>query len=213
VVKRVARNELQNESWLHSVARLTGRSCEALRVSILDFLETDVFNVSVENCESLLDPLVESWDLDLVTFSMEIVLNPRLLPGHAKRFEFVESESVSPGEEPGLTKFLRHLSVNGDATEEEINFLKKLKIKGKHPTLLYYYRELQNLRDPLHFSELTTQPTPKKTLRQQQPEGSVASMHQYLEADGIERKLQLNSRKKATQQRAGNRGMKQKAGS
>jgi len=38
---------------------------------------------------------------------------------------------------------------------------------------------------------------PKKTLGQAQPETSVAPMHKYLEADGIERQLQLNGRKKA----------------
>jgi len=27
-----------------------------------------------------------------------------------------------------------------------------LRFKGKRPTPLYYYRELQNLRDPLHFA-------------------------------------------------------------
>jgi hypothetical protein len=26
-----------------------------------------------------------------------------------------------------------------------------LRLKGRRPTPLYYYRELQNLRDPLHF--------------------------------------------------------------
>src|SRR6266704_516818 len=51
VVKRVAKSELQSKTWLHSVARLSGRSYEAMRVSILEFLDTDVFNVSVENCE------------------------------------------------------------------------------------------------------------------------------------------------------------------
>jgi hypothetical protein len=35
--------------------------------------------------------------------------------------------------------------------EKEIEFLKKLRFNGKHPTALYYYRELQNLRDPIHF--------------------------------------------------------------
>src|SRR5712671_7072553 len=159
LVKRVARDELESETWLHSVARLSGRSYEALRVSIIEFMDTDVFNVSVENCESFLDPLIESWDIDLATFSMEIVLNRRLLPGRATRFEFVESEPALPEEEPGLTKFLQHLSENGDATKEEIEFLKKLRVKGKHPTPLYYYRELQNLRDPVHFRELAAQPT------------------------------------------------------
>ena len=37
------------------------------------------------------------------------------------------------------------------ATDEEVRFLKRLKFKGKRPTPLFYYRELQNLRDPLHF--------------------------------------------------------------
>src|SRR5947207_15920308 len=31
VVKRVAKDELESETWLHSVARLSGRSYEALR--------------------------------------------------------------------------------------------------------------------------------------------------------------------------------------
>ena len=40
-------------------------------------------------------------------------------------------------------------------THEEITFLKRLRFGGKQPTPLYYYRELQNLRDPLHFSDKT----------------------------------------------------------
>lgn len=42
-------------------------------------------------------------------------------------------------------------SLSGTATEEEIEFLRSLTFKSKRPTPLYYYRELQNLRDPLHF--------------------------------------------------------------
>jgi len=41
--------------------------------------------------------------------------------------------------------------LSATATAEELAFLKRLKFKGKRPTPLYYYRELQNLRDPLHF--------------------------------------------------------------
>ena len=205
VVKKVAKDELESETWLQSVARLSGRSYEALRVSILEFLETDVFNVSAENCVSFLDPLVESWDIDLATFGMEIVLNRRLIPGYAKKFEFVEGEPARTEEEPGLKEFLRHQSVSGDATEEEIEFLKKLRFNGKHPTPLYYYRELQNLRDPLHFRALITKTIRKKTLGQSQPEGSVVPMHKYREADGIEKQLQLNGRKRAIQSWAGNR--------
>jgi hypothetical protein len=153
VVKKIAKKELQSEKWLHSVARLSGKSYEAMRVSILEFLDADVLGISAENCASFLDPLVESWDINLATFGMEIVLNRRLIPGYAKKFEFVEKEVVHREQEPGLSKFLKDLLVNGGATGEEIEFLKKLTFKGKRPTPLYYYRELQNLRDPLHFDE------------------------------------------------------------
>src|SRR5437016_7176336 len=84
VVKRIAKNELDSETWLRSVARLSGQSYEAMRVSILEFLDTDAFNVSVENCVSFLDPLIESWNIDLATFGMEIVLNRRLIPDRSE---------------------------------------------------------------------------------------------------------------------------------
>ncbi len=197
---------MESETWLHSVARLSGRSYEALRVSILEFLDADAFNVSAENCVSFLEPLIESWDIDLATFGMEIVLNRRLIPGYAKKFEFVERESSQTEEEPGLKEFLRLQSVSGDTTGEEIEFLKKLRFNGKHPTPLYYYRELQNLRDPLHFHALAAQTVRRKTLGQSQPEGSVAPMHKYVEAGGIEKQMQLNGRKKAIQSWAGHRG-------
>src|SRR3974377_2325164 len=152
VVKRVAKDELASESWLRLVARLSSRSYEQMRVVILEFLDTDVFNVSLENCVSFLDPLVESWDIDLATFGLEIVLNRRVAPGHPQKFAFVEKEP-DPAfvEEPGLKEFLGNPSLSGDATEEEIEFLKRLRFKERRPAPLYYYRELQNLRDPLHF--------------------------------------------------------------
>jgi len=157
VVKRVTREELDDENWLRLVARLTDRSYEQVRVIVLEFLEADIFNVSVENCITFLDPLIESWDIDLATFGMEIVLNRRLAPGQPKRFEFVEREPAPPvDEEPGLHAFLQDPSLRGDATAEEIEFLKKLQFTRKRPTPLYYYRELQNLRDPLHFRRAST---------------------------------------------------------
>ncbi len=152
VVKRVAREELKSENWLHLVAGLSDRSYEEMRVAILEFLDTDVFDLSIENCVSFLDPLIESWDIDLETFAMEIVLNHRVAPGHPKKFEFVEKESEPTfDEESGLKEFLDDASLSSDATEEEIDFLRKLRFKRRRPTPLYYYRELQNLRDPLHF--------------------------------------------------------------
>jgi transcriptional regulator with XRE-family HTH domain len=152
VVKGVAKQELENENWLRLMARLSNRSYEQMRVIILDFLDADVFNVSAENGISFLDPLIESWDIDLVTFGMDIVLNHRVAPGQSRKFEFVERNPDRPSDpEPGLEEFLRNASLSGDATEGEIEFLKTLRFRGKRPTPLYYYRELQNLRDPLHF--------------------------------------------------------------
>jgi hypothetical protein len=152
VAQGAAREELANEEWLSLMAQLSNRSYEQVRVAILEFLDTDVFNVSVEYCVSFLDPIIDSWDIDLKTFGMTVVPNRRLTEGRLKRFEFAEQEPPRPATmEPGLELFLVDASLSGDATEEEIAFLKALKLRGKRPSPIYYYRELQNLRDPLHF--------------------------------------------------------------
>jgi len=152
VVKHVAKDELENDYWLRMVAQLSRRSYEEMRVVVLEFLDTDIFHVSAENCVSFLDPLIESWDIDLATFGLEIVLNHSVVPGQAKRFEYVEREAEQPvAEEAGLQEFLQDSSLSGTATAKEVEFLKRLKFQGQRPTSLYYYRELQNLRDPLHF--------------------------------------------------------------
>ena len=157
VVKLVVRNELDNDYWLRLVARLSERSDEEMRVIVLEFLDTDVFHLSAENCVAFLDPLIESWDIDLETFALDIVLNRSAVSegqgGAPKRFEFVERSADQPlGDEPGLQKFLADPALSGTATPEEVEFLKRLRFAQQRPTALYYYRELQNLRDPLHFS-------------------------------------------------------------
>ena len=152
VIKGVAREELGSEKWLRSIARLSGRSYKQTRVTILEFLDTDVFHLSTESCVSFLDPLLESWDVDLPSFGIGFVLNHRLVPGTPKRFEFVEKEPGLPQEdEPGFTEFLQDALLSGQVTRDEIEFLRRLRFKGRRPSPLYYYRELQNLRDPLHF--------------------------------------------------------------
>jgi transcriptional regulator with XRE-family HTH domain len=152
VLQAVARQELANDYWLRMVADLGGRSFEEMRVIVLEFLDTDIFHLSLEHCVSFLEPLVESWDIDLGTFALDISLNARAVSEHEKHFEFVEREADQLFiEEPGLTEFLENASLSGTATAEEIEFLKRLRFKGKRPAALYFYRELQNLRDPLHF--------------------------------------------------------------
>lgn len=152
VIQRIARRELENEQWLRKVARVSGRSYKQMRVTSLEFLDTDVFSISAGNCVSFLKPLLESWNIDLSTFGMEIVLNHTLVPGHLKKLDFVEREFDDPVEdEPGLTEFLQDTALSGNASRDEIAFLRRLAFKGRRPSSLYYYRELQNLRDPMHF--------------------------------------------------------------
>jgi hypothetical protein len=153
VVQTLAREELGRENWLRIVARESDRSYKQMRVAVLDFLDSDVFNITPESCVAFLDPLIASWNIDLASFGLEIALNRRIAPAHSKKFEFVEREVGEPSDkEPGLKEFLKDRSLSGDATPEEVEFLKQLRAQnGRRPTALYYYRELQSLRDPLHF--------------------------------------------------------------
>ena len=152
VAKGVAKEEWKNEAWLRVVARLNHRSYEEVQAIVLEFLEADIFSLSVQNFVYFLDPLIESWDIDLVTFGMKIVLAPELGRERMKQFEFVERELEPAADgEPGLSEFLQNASLSGDVTQEELAFLKRLRFRNKRPSALYFYRELQNLRDPLHF--------------------------------------------------------------
>src|SRR6266481_360740 len=100
VAKSVAKEELDGEKWLRLMARLSKRSYEQIRVTILEFLDTDIFHVSIENCVAFFDPLIESWDINLETFAMEVILNRRLTTEHRKKFEFVERETQAGFEKP-----------------------------------------------------------------------------------------------------------------
>src|SRR5438093_8967127 len=152
VVQALAREELGRENWLRLVARESGRSYKQMRVAVLEFLDTDVFKITPDNCIAFVNPLIVSWDIDLASFGLEIVLNRRIVPAYFKAFEFVEKEPSASVEEPGLREFLKNRSLCGNATPEEVEFLRQLRFKnGRRPTALYYYRELQNFRDPLHF--------------------------------------------------------------
>jgi transcriptional regulator with XRE-family HTH domain len=183
VVKRVAKEELQSDGWLKRVAQLNGRSYEQMRDIVFEFLDVDVFHVSAEHCTTFLSPLIDSWDIDLANFGMEIVLNRRLAPDYLRKLEFVEMDSNGLfEEEPGFKEFARNRALSGDASEEEIAFLRKMQFAGKRPTALYYYRELQNLRDPLNFRAR-----------------SVSPMSKYGDAYVIEKEIQLHARKGAIQ--------------
>ena len=152
VAKRVARDELKNEKWLRGVGKLRHQSYEEIRAMSLEFLGTDVFNISIEHCSAFLGPLIDTWDIDLETFAMEVVLNKRLASARIVRFQFAETGVLSAAEEePGFKEFLCNSGMSEDASGEEIAFLKSLRFSRMKPSALYYYRELQSLRDPLHF--------------------------------------------------------------
>jgi hypothetical protein len=155
VVQRIARQELDREDWIRLAARVGGRSHEEMRVLVLEFLDTDVFQVSRENCAAFIDPLVESWDIDLESFHLDITLNRSLVAEPNHTFSFVESAPESDStDEPGLAELLGDPQLGADVTEEELRLLQQQRLGGRRPNKLYYYRALQNLRDPLHFCDV-----------------------------------------------------------
>jgi hypothetical protein len=162
VVKELAREELTREEWVRVVARESGRSYRQMRVAVLEFLEMNIFNITPDSCIAFLDPMIESWDIDLSTFSLAVVLNRKFARDYLKNFEFVETrDRTSTVDCLGLEEFLKDpiLGVlGGDIAPEEVAFLRRLRFEDdREPTALYYYRELQNLRDPLHFRHKTGQ--------------------------------------------------------
>lgn len=154
VVQEVARVELDNEDWIRLAARVGGRSREAMRVMVLEFLDADLFHVSSDSCVNFLDPLVRSWSVDLTTLRLEITLEGTLVARPRRTFAFVEQRpGEGPEEPPALAEFLGDRQLNDRATEEEVALLRRHRFAGRRPNKLYYYRALQNLRDPVHFAE------------------------------------------------------------
>ena len=153
VTKQVVREELKNEKWLRGIAKLRHQSYEETRAVSVEFLSTDIFNISTaEHCSAFLGPLIDTWEIDLKTFAIEVLLNKQLASARKVCFQFVETGALSAAEEePGFKEFLRNPGMSKDATSAEIAFLKSLRFSRMKPTALYYYRELQSLRDPLHF--------------------------------------------------------------
>lgn len=154
VAKGVAKEERKNEHWVRHITRLNNKTYAQMRVILLEFLEAEIFTLSLQSCRYLLEPLISQWDIDLTTFEMEIMVNPGLSGKRVRKFAFVEI--AHDVDEEGLRDFLRNKSLSGDITNAEIEYLKKLRFEEKRPTVLYYYRELQSLRDPLHFRPPST---------------------------------------------------------
>ncbi|OFV85462.1 MAG: transcriptional regulator, partial [Acidobacteria bacterium RBG_16_64_8] len=136
VVKRTAKEQLENEPWLRTVAKLSGRSFRDIRVVALEFLDTDILHVSPENCVAFLDPLVESWDIDLPTFEVAIVLHPKVSARSVRVFRFTEQppRESDDAREPGFGEFLANRLLSGSVTEEELEVLAGVRFTtGRHP--------------------------------------------------------------------------------
>ncbi len=158
LVKRVATQGLEDERWLRRVTRRRHGRYRQMRVAVLDFLETDLFNLTADQCATFLEPLIVSWDIDVTTFAMDVTLSRALAGGRRVRYELVERDADAPGEEPGFLAFLRDRTLSDGATADEIAFLRTVRFTRRQPTPLYYYRELQSLRDPLHFEDRRPRP-------------------------------------------------------
>ena len=89
--------------------------------------------------------------------------------------------------EPGFQEFLRLPDLSSGATQEELGFLRNLKFNRRRPTAIFYYRQLQTLRDPLHFHD-----------------ASSLQLHKRRDASGTAKHNQLDSRKKAIRRWARN---------
>ena len=114
-------------------------------------LDGDVLHVTSRQLGRL-DAAIASWNWDPATFALEITLTTgRRGREVVKRFEYAERVEPDGDQEKGLRDFLRDPWLSGTATRDELAFLQALRFPERRPTALYYYRELQNLRDPLHF--------------------------------------------------------------
>jgi hypothetical protein len=153
--KSAARDGSIIQKFLRRSGNLRRHSQAEFRVQVSEFLDTDAVNLSSQQCSVFLDPLIDSWDIDLQSFKVEVSLDKRLTSTRTVRFQFVETGALSEKEEePGLKEFLRDPGMSGNISEEELCFLKSLQFHRLRPSALYYYRELQSLRDPLHFLSL-----------------------------------------------------------
>jgi transcriptional regulator with XRE-family HTH domain len=153
-VQSVARRELDREDWLRLAAAVGGRTLEEMRVLVLEFLDAEVYDVSNESCAAFLDPLVEQWDIDLDRLRLLITLHHELVTEPVRAYSFVEEAHPRDGGRrttAGLAAFLDDATLASGVTERETALLRAQVFSGTRPNKLYYYRALQNLRDPIHF--------------------------------------------------------------
>lgn len=147
-IRDEAREHARDETWLRSIA--SSGSYRKMRVRLIELLDSDPI-ASIGDFSAFLDPLIQWWDFDFVYFTVQV----HLAGGATRRFGFHEQTGEEPvAEEPALRAFLRDPTLSAGATIEEIEILRRMRFPAsRRPIALFYYRMLQNLRDPLHFRE------------------------------------------------------------
>jgi len=147
-IREEARDHARDERWLQSIAAKSGLSYRKMRVRLIDLLDSDPA-ASLGDFSYFIEPLVRSWDFDAENF----VLTVQLTAGSTREFRFQEAaKNERTADVPGLRAFLRDATLSGGATADEIEFLRRIRFaNNEHPTPFFYYRTLQNLRDPLNF--------------------------------------------------------------
>ncbi len=145
VIRDEARAHARDEEWLQVLATTAGESYRKMRVQLIDLLDSDP-SASIGDFTPFIAPLIRWWDFDLEDF----ILVVRLTTGGARKFMFGEdAKEKTSGDPAGLRAFLRDARLNSGATEDEIAVLRS--IRAPSATGVFYYRILQNLRDPLNF--------------------------------------------------------------
>ena len=146
-IRDEARENALDEKWLRSIAEGSGRSYRKMRVRLIELLDSDP-STPAGDFSDFIEPLVRSWELDQQRFTITV----QLKTGSTHEFSFQEIPRAESAEEPGLRAFLRDATLSGGATPAELEFLRRLRFsKTERPTAIFYYRMLQNLRDPLNF--------------------------------------------------------------
>ena len=129
VTKTAIRDELNDPSWVTRFAKLTRQTHEDAQVLILDFLDTDVFHITLDNWVSLLGPLISEWDIDLESFELTIMLNGRFVHSRARNLKYCEARLFDQDEvEFGLTEFLNTPTLSQGITQDELAFFKSLRL-------------------------------------------------------------------------------------
>jgi len=144
-IRDEARAHARDESWLRSLASKAVQSYRTMRVELIDLLDSDPFG-SIGDFTPFIDPLIQSWVFDLDHFTLTVGLTS----GATRRFEFREERREKISDNAGLRAFLRDTKLSAGITPEELSIIRSIRLP-RRATAIFYYRILQNLRDPLNF--------------------------------------------------------------